>query len=364
MHRALRIAVLFTVLLAAYATAQTGSGAKGDAERIVGVWVVISGEREGEKKPIEPGRNPRMVFNPKQVFFRDSQRTDRGSYKLGPNERPREMDITMQDGTSKCIYELDGDTLKVCLAAPGRDRPKDFTSKRGVPNFLIHLKRETGPAAEREMQELAAAAAREGGPEMEQCKKQMKHIVLALHNYHDTQGRFPAPAIYAKDGKALLSWRVAILPYLEHDNLYRRFKLDEAWDSPTNKPLMKEMPDVYARPGKADGPTLTPFQGFVGKGTAFEGPKGIGIASITDGTSNTAFFVEASKAVPWSKPDDLPYDPAKPLPELGGVDKGGFFLAWMDGSVDFIKKPIEEKLLRLAITRQDGMILDRGKLVR
>src|SRR5258705_440975 len=32
-------------------------------------------------------------------------------------------------------------------------------------------------------------------------------------------------------GRALLSWRVAILPFLGQELLYREFRLDEAWDS-------------------------------------------------------------------------------------------------------------------------------------
>src|SRR5262249_52547325 len=41
----------------------------------------------------------------------------------------------------------------------------------------------------------------------------LKQIALAFHNYHDAFGAFPANAIYGKDGKPLLSWRVAILPF-------------------------------------------------------------------------------------------------------------------------------------------------------
>ena len=37
-----------------------------------------------------------------------------------------------------------------------------------------------------------------------------------------------------------------------------------------------------------------------------------------DGTSNTVLVVEAATAVPWTKPDELPYDPNGMLPSLGG----------------------------------------------
>ena len=59
---------------------------------------------------------------------------------------------------------------------------------------------------------------------------------------------FPPQAICDKDGKPLLSWRVAILPELREFALYRQFKLDEAWDSPHNLKLLAKMPRIYAPP--------------------------------------------------------------------------------------------------------------------
>src|SRR5688500_9677116 len=62
----------------------------------------------------------------------------------------------------------------------------------------------------------------------------LKMIGLAFHNYHDVNGAFPGVAIRDGKGKALLSWRVAVLPYLKEDKLYREFKLEEPWDSKHN----------------------------------------------------------------------------------------------------------------------------------
>ena len=58
----------------------------------------------------------------------------------------------------------------------------------------------------------------------------------------------PPAAIYSKDGKPLLSWRVAILPYLGLDNLYKQFHLDEPWDSPHNIKLSAMPVAVYLSP--------------------------------------------------------------------------------------------------------------------
>ena len=42
------------------------------------------------------------------------------------------------------IYELEGDTFKVCFAAPGKaDRPTEFKSAAGSGHRLLVLKRET-----------------------------------------------------------------------------------------------------------------------------------------------------------------------------------------------------------------------------
>jgi Protein of unknown function (DUF1559) len=186
----------------------------------------------------------------------------------------------------------------------------------------------------------------------------LKELGLACHAYHDVNRELPPAAIMSKDGKALLSWRVLLLPFVNEGKLFREFKLDEPWDSPHNKKLLARMPAVYAPPGgKTKEPNSTFYQVFVGKDTVFEGPRGCRYQDITDGTSNTLLMVEAGQAVPWTKPADLPYDAKKPLPALGGIFPDGFHFSLADGSVHFCKKRFRENVLRLMITRNDGQIL-------
>jgi hypothetical protein len=208
---------------------------------------------------------------------------------------------------------------------------------------------------------------------MHQSANNLKQIALACHNYHDTFGSFPPAAVYSKDGKPLLSWRVAILPYLEGDALYRQFKLDEPWDSAHNKRLLKQMPPVYAAPvpvsgvlpGRPEGKqalqTETYYQGFVGEGAVFEGKEGIRMAEIRDGTSNTLLVVEGGEPVPWTKPQDLSFDRRKPLPKLGGLFPEIFYAALCDGSVHGLKKKLDEQTLRALITRNGGEVIDLSK---
>ncbi len=221
----------------------------------------------------------------------------------------------------------------------------------------VHLKIDAaraGVGALEGVQKVREAASRT------QSVNSLKQIALAMHNFNDNTGSLPAHASYDKNGKPMLSWRVLILPYIGQNALYKQFHLNEPWDSEHNKKLLAKMPKLYVSP--SDEKTLadhtTYYQGLVGKGAFFEGKKGLRLpVDFPDGTSNTIMIVEGSKAVPWTKPEDIVYDAAKPLPKLGHSSPRGFLTCLCDGSVRFISKTISEETLRNVITRNDGNVL-------
>ena len=186
----------------------------------------------------------------------------------------------------------------------------------------------------------------------------LKFLGLAMHNYATINGgRLPAAAI-RDGGKPLLSWRVAILPYLEANALYERFHLHEAWDSPHNEALLKEMPRVYqAVAHQGSAPYATHYQGIVGPGSLFDGEEGTRIADVTYEASPTLMVVEAADPVPWTKPEDLPYDEARPLPELGGHSPDGVYVSLADGSVRFLGKKVAPGTLRALIRRSHSQVV-------
>ena len=193
-----------------------------------------------------------------------------------------------------------------------------------------------------------------------QSANNLKQIGLAIHNYHDVHNKFPED-IKDADGKPLLSWRVAILPYIEQEALYKQFKLDEPWDSKHNLPLSKIVvktfvsPDAEA-PTDADGYALTNYPGVAGPGTMFDPDGGLTFAGVTDGLSNTVMVLESATAAPWAKPGDLVIDPKKDVPKLRPVGGQKTINVLMgDGSVRAVDPAkVPDKIWRLLFLRNDG----------
>ena len=185
----------------------------------------------------------------------------------------------------------------------------------------------------------------------------LKQIGLAMYTFADKNVTLPPAANHDKKGKALLSWRVAILPYIEEEKLYNEFKLDEAWDSAHNKKLLAKMPKLFAGPAGTGKANHTFYKVFVGKGTAFEGKGGVTMEDFKDGTSNTILVVEGGVDVLWTKPADLDYQPGKKLPAVGGIFPKGFHALFANGSVRFFDKTLKPKTLEAYITRNGGEVI-------
>src|SRR5579864_4298897 len=79
----------------------------------------------------------------------------------------------------------------------------------------------------------------------------LRMMAEAIWDYHDTYKTLPADIVDA-EGKPLLSWRVRLLPFIEQNNLYKEFKLDEPWDSPHNRELTRKIPHTYLNPYYAE----------------------------------------------------------------------------------------------------------------
>ena len=172
-----------------------------------------------------------------------------------------------------------------------------------------------------------------------ECVEHMKQIGLGMHNFHSSRSHFPRPTIDDKQGRPLLSWRVAILPYLGADeaHLYEQFNLKEPWDSPHNIQLLGQMPRFYRCPSEPDLPVgMTPYQITVGRGALLSRKRGLRIGDITSGTSNAFLLGESEKLVPWTAPEDVPVDEAVEF--YSGPHPARQHTLYFDGSVRMAPK--------------------------
>ncbi len=224
----------------------------------------------------------------------------------------------------------------------------------------------------------------------EEAAARLRQIGVALHLYHDRHKSFPPAVLHGPNGTPY-SWRVAILPMLGRDDLYNEYRRDESWDSPHNVNVLHKIPDALAFPTAERGMVNTPVFALIGPGTAWDpSPRrtgdemgsmgmmgssggagmemlmgsggaaaepstgGVRFMDITDGTSNTILVVVADRGVPWTKPEDIPYGPEIPLPQLGLVSEPGFHALFADGAVTYLSNSIDEATLRTLITRAGG----------
>jgi hypothetical protein len=196
-----------------------------------------------------------------------------------------------------------------------------------------------------------------------QAVNKLKTLAKAMHNYTgEHNGRLPRVANGRPGEPGGLSWRVALLPYLGEEELYREFHLDEPWDSPHNLQLLPRMPDVFRSVRNYREPYHTHYQIIAGPDGLFRDNRAPAFPKDfhPNGSGNTLLIAEAAEPVPWTKPADLVFERDGPLPKFGGGSRNGtFYFAMGDGSVDSLGQPDarEEAWLRYVLKPDsDGVV--------
>lgn len=218
-----------------------------------------------------------------------------------------------------------------------------------------------------------------------QSANNLKQIGIALHNFHDTYGHFPPAVVLGPDGKPWHSWRVLLLPFLEQNALYEQYDMSQPWDSEKNRAVLEKVPSAYRdphNPAAKDG--FTHYAALVGEHCVFtadgmrmpdaktlpfgDRTKAIGLASITDGTSNTIGVAPVSpeRKIPWTKPEDITVGTELTFGGPNGIaaapESKSALVLFLDGSVLGLPTSIDSKVLTALATRDGGETIDRGKL--
>jgi RNA polymerase sigma factor (sigma-70 family) len=321
-----------------------------DLQKLQGTWYclgIFSGKQKLPAAEMERIRKVRMKIQGDQLTMENTPESKSPTtIKLDTKTSPKRMHL--EQAGVRAVYTLDGDVLIITFEEGAtKDYPKSLAVTSELNGGMMLMQRVPPPPTGELVLETPV-------PRTSKVVAQnnMRQIGLAFHNYVDAKDTFPTN-ISSADGKPLLSWRVRLLPFLNEDALYRQFKLDEPWDSPHNKPLLSKMPKYFAADANNMTEFTTPFRGFSGPGAVFENTK-LHFNMVKDDTSNTIMFAEAEGSVPWSKPDDLPFDQGKPLPKLGKRFDNEIQVIMLDGSARSIPASVSEGTIKALITRSGG----------
>jgi uncharacterized protein (TIGR03067 family) len=120
--------------------------AKEELARLQGTWQLVAAETDGKKAAEENVKQIRVVIRggKHSVQFGEKVIAKEVPFTIDPTKRPREVTDSLADGrTIRGIYELDGDTLRSCVAAVGKDRPTRFAAEAGSGHTLRIFRRVT-----------------------------------------------------------------------------------------------------------------------------------------------------------------------------------------------------------------------------
>ncbi len=120
---------------------------KEEIKMMEGTWKPTMAELAGKKFPDEIVKTMKLVVMNDKYTVTVGEVIDKGTVKLDPSKKPKEIDIVGTDGPNKgktflAIYELDKDSLKVCYDLSGKARPTEFKTKPDTLLFLVTYSRE------------------------------------------------------------------------------------------------------------------------------------------------------------------------------------------------------------------------------
>jgi uncharacterized protein (TIGR03067 family) len=142
----LALALLLGGVLADEKKADKEAAAKKEWKRLNGTWEFVGGVDDGKELPAPEGKVTVTLKDGTYTIKQGGKVVAEGAAKLDPTASPKSLDTTPSSGpakgkTSLGIYEVKGDTYRVCFARPGKPRPKTFEAKEGSGDALYTHRR-------------------------------------------------------------------------------------------------------------------------------------------------------------------------------------------------------------------------------
>jgi uncharacterized protein (TIGR03067 family) len=138
--------LLSLVVAVVFIASVFAQGAATEQKALQGKWLLTSGDIGGTKFPEATLKTITLTITGDKYVTKVGEVTDQGTLKLDASMKPKAMDIVGTQGPNKgkkmlAIYELDGDTLRICYDLTGKARPTEFKSTKDMPHFLATYQR-------------------------------------------------------------------------------------------------------------------------------------------------------------------------------------------------------------------------------
>jgi len=138
---------LITILLPLFASLSLfASDQTNDLKDIQGTWLPTKAEIGGQPMTNDFLKTTVLKMDNGKYEVTVAGQPDKGAYTIDPTAKPKTLDITGTEGPNlgkkiPAIYELHGNTLRICYGLGGSPRPTEFKSPPGTPCFLVTYQR-------------------------------------------------------------------------------------------------------------------------------------------------------------------------------------------------------------------------------
>jgi uncharacterized protein (TIGR03067 family) len=147
-----RLLMIPAVALLLAADKPEDPASKKDLDGLQGTWKLVSAMQDGKSLPDDTVKKTTIVFKDFTFLFPGSAQyaTSRaGRIEIDATKKPKEMDaISTEKEVMLGIYELEGNSYKVCFAPAGKPRPSELASTPGSGYILQVWERKKSAAAE------------------------------------------------------------------------------------------------------------------------------------------------------------------------------------------------------------------------
>ena len=237
-----------------------------------------------------------------------------------------------------------------------------FAPKRSDLFRLRGRSQQMANAVNQMMGGTSIAPAKEAWHRLE-CATNMQKIVLAMLLYHEDHGVLPPAFTVDENRQPLHSWRVLLLPYLGHNELYAKIRLAEPWDSEYNRQFHAESLAIYRCLSMTLTEGETSYTVIVGEKTAFnDSGTGRKLSDFGPKSGDMVLLGEMLTPICWMSPHDMSWERAKfsddgdypmrasEMLNRVTVHTGGSNFAFRNGSVRFASNTTDNE-------KWNGMLL-------